>query len=296
MEGVGRNMIKQANKNKKKKTEVQEKIAQMELELRERHKKELEAVTLATLKKTQDDTDGDSGEHLSGGGGGDRQGDGEKRADEGDGGNREKGLVATDDLDKVKREQKRAKAQRKRDKQRQKEQEREDRIAREKEQAGPDPRWVEMQALVSKLTPLEGLVVKEIRADGHCLYRAVAEQMSLTGRCPGYTEDTYPLMREATARQLRQEPSEYLPFLEEELGEDFDAYCDRVEKCADWGGQVELKALCTALEVPIKVYSAAGPTVHLGEEYEGSPLQLSYHQEYYALGSHYNSLVAENHS
>lgn len=42
--------------------------------------------------------------------------------------------------------------------------------------------------------------MSEIKADGHCLYRAVAEQLALTGRRPGLTEESYPLMRQEAAR------------------------------------------------------------------------------------------------
>ncbi|CAN0484937.1 unnamed protein product, partial [Ectocarpus sp. 8 AP-2014] len=84
--------------------------------------------------------------------------------------------------------------------------------------------------------------VSEIKADGHCLYRAVAEQLSLTGRRPGLTEESYPLMRQEAARELRSSPSEYLPFLDGlEEGEEFDKYCVKVEGSAEWGGQVELQ-------------------------------------------------------
>lgn len=47
---------------------------------------------------------------------------------------------------------------------------------------------------------IAGFRVSEIKADGHCLYRAVAEQLSLTGRRPGLTEESYPIMREEAAR------------------------------------------------------------------------------------------------
>lgn len=42
--------------------------------------------------------------------------------------------------------------------------------------------------------------MSEIKADGHCLYRAVAEQLGLTGRREGLTEESYPEMRREAAR------------------------------------------------------------------------------------------------
>ncbi|CAM9634046.1 unnamed protein product [Choristocarpus tenellus] len=226
MTGEARGMLKQANKNKKKKAEAEALIVKMGFDLAERQRVELEKAM----------------EHALGEGNlKDAECTGEGKDDGGNGLEGEAvGVKSAEEREREKRDQKRVKAQRKRDKQRQKEEEREQRITLEKEQGGPDPRVLEMEALAVKVTPI-GLQVREIKSDGHCLYRAVAEQMALTGRCPDYTEEAFPLMREAAARRLREAPSEYIPFLEEEIGEDFEAYCNRVERTADWGGQVELQ-------------------------------------------------------
>ncbi|CAN0601813.1 unnamed protein product [Ectocarpus sp. 12 AP-2014] len=41
----------------------------------------------------------------------------------------------------------------------------------------------------------------------------------------------------------------------------------------------------------MEVFSAMSPPLLLGQDYEGPPLLLTYHEHYYALGSHYNSVV-----
>lgn len=51
------------------------------------------------------------------------------------------------------------------------------------------------------------------------------------------------------------------------------------------------QALSSALQVPMQVFSAASPPLLVGEDHEGAPLRLTYHEHYYALGSHYNSVV-----
>lgn len=51
------------------------------------------------------------------------------------------------------------------------------------------------------------------------------------------------------------------------------------------------QALCSALRAPMEVFSAMSPPLLLGQDYEGPPLLLTYHEHYYALGSHYNSVV-----
>ena len=50
----------------------------------------------------------------------------------------------------------------------------------------------------------------------------------------------------------------------------FAEYCDKVEKSAAWGGQLELKALAGAYERHITVYSVGMPPVEMGKEFEGA--------------------------
>ena len=41
----------------------------------------------------------------------------------------------------------------------------------------------------------------------------------------------------------------------------------------------------------MEVFSAVSPPLLLGGDYDGAPLLLTYHEHYYALGAHYNSVV-----
>lgn len=53
-----------------------------------------------------------------------------------------------------------------------------------------------------------------------------------------------------------------------------------------------MQALSRALEAPMEVFSAVFPPLIVGENFDGSPpLRLTYHEHYYALGAHYNSVV-----
>ena len=75
------------------------------------------------------------------------------------------------------------KAMKKRLKKEQEEAERERRIAEEKANMGPSSRENEEAELRKMLAPL-GLKIKEIKADGHCLYRSVEDQLGQRGRAP----------------------------------------------------------------------------------------------------------------
>jgi OTU domain-containing protein 6 len=80
--------------------------------------------------------------------------------------------------DEKRRLEKQEKARRKREKLKEKELERERQIEEENANAGPSPRDVENEMIQQYLDPL-GLTMKEITADGHCLYRAVGASCNL---------------------------------------------------------------------------------------------------------------------
>lgn len=73
------------------------------------------------------------------------------------------------------RQRKMEKAHRRREKQREKELQREREIAKEVADAGPLARDVENEQIQKHLDPLN-LRIKDVKADGHCLYRAIAAQ------------------------------------------------------------------------------------------------------------------------
>ena len=98
---------------------------------------------------------------------------------------------------------------------------------------------------------------------------------------------------------MRSHPDDFISFLEltphpddvDGLHGAFNRYCDQVAQSADWGGHPELLALVNTLKLPIRVHSADAPPLVVGWEEYGvaSPLEISYHRHFYALGEHYNS-------
>lgn len=108
----------------------------------------------------------------------------------------------------------------------------------------------------------------------------------------------YQQVRRAAARHMREYPQDFIPFLaggREEGGEEggLEAYAHRLEETAEWGGELEIRALCHAYQRPIRVFAAEQPVYTMGEsDYpEEAALLLSYHRQFYALGEHYNSVV-----
>ena len=209
------------------------------------------------------------------------------------------------------------KAMKRRMKKEQEEREREERVARETaaaRAAGPTRGESENKKLEAVLGA-RGLRVKEIKADGHCLYRAILDQLlcripmhdmsaRLAANCDGDKKEKgasiegVSTLRRLAAQVMRDDPDAYQPFLEtDSRDEDPDSvwstYLSDVESTAAWGGQLELQALATGLRVPIEVFTANAPSVTMGESYFGEnggvKLRVCHHRHAFGLGEHYNS-------
>lgn len=185
-----------------------------------------------------------------------------------------------------------SKAQKAREKKKREEAEREARIEAELAAAGPSSRALEEDALSAKLAPL-GLAVVDIRADGHCLYRSLEDQLCRELGAPGGPPPAgcdFQSLRSRAAAYMRAHPDDYTPYLELEGEGGFESYCAEVEGSAAWGGQLELGALAHALRRRITVYSAHLPTVEMGQEYRDGALRVAYQLHAFGLGEHFNSV------
>ena len=201
------------------------------------------------------------------------------------------------------------KAMRRRLKKDREERERDERVARETAEArasGPSAGEAESAKLATVLGS-RGLRVREMKADGHCLYRAIADQ--LIARAPAHEmsarldpKNPHETLRALAARVMRADADAYRPFLEtEHVGADADAgwsrYLSDVESTAAWGGQLELQALATGLRVPVEVLTADAPPAVMGEaflgETDGVALRVCHHRRAFGLGEHYNSAADE---
>ncbi|KAK6931932.1 OTU domain [Dillenia turbinata] len=197
-----------------------------------------------------------------------------------------------------------SKGARRREKRAQQEAAREQRIQEEQSNIVSD-RMIENEILEQKLDPL-GLMVNEIKPDGHCLYRAVEDQLALISG--GSSPYTYQELREMVAAYMRTHASDFLPFFlsesavedsDDSLAERFEHYCKEVESTAAWGGQLELGALTHCLKKHILIFSGSFPDVEMGKEYKSedgtglskSSIKLSYHKHAFGLGEHYNSVI-----
>ncbi|EFB28126.1 hypothetical protein PANDA_006435, partial [Ailuropoda melanoleuca] len=134
----------------------------------------------------------------------------------------------------------------------------------------------------------KNLELKDIPADGHCMYRAIQDQLVFSV--------TVESLRSRTADYMRKHVDDFLPFFSDaDTGnaysrEDFLSYCDDIVRSPSWGGLVELRALSHVLQTPIEVIQADSPAMVIGGEYPRKPLTLVYLRYACNLGEHYNSV------
>lgn len=258
---------------KAKKKRVEEEISQLSAKLKEKHAEELSSVGYSNSNENEEGNMDSLVKAIA-------------------------GISTTSQSDQSKP----SKSAKRREKRAQQEAAREQRIQEEQSNIVSD-RTVENEKLEKKLQPL-GLTINEIKPDGHCLYRAVEDQLAhLSGGSSPYT---YQELREMVADYMRTHTSDFLPFFLSEntiggdsdgsLADRFEKYCKEIESTAAWGGQLELGALTHCLRKHIMIFSGSFPDVEMGKEYRSdggssSSIILSYHMHAFGLGEHYNSVV-----
>jgi OTU domain-containing protein 6 len=159
----------------------------------------------------------------------------------------------------------------------------------------PDRKAVERELMLKEFEA-RGLTEKLIRPDGHCLFSAVADQLSQAG-IPLDTESgaelredqRYILVRKAAARYIEQHPDDFVAWLDEPL----DHYVHKIRDTAEWGGHLELLAIAKTYNVEIGVLQNGGAqTIEPGSDGPSEPkkIWLAYYRHGFGLGEHYNSL------
>lgn len=146
-----------------------------------------------------------------------------------------------------------------------------------------------------------GLEKYDINPDGHCLFSAVADQLSLLGII-SKSQSTYVSVRRAAADYMQSHPDDFIPFLpsfadEAMTHDEFEQYCASIRDTAEWGGEPEILALSRVYNIPIHVVQGGSPSIvkHDPMSPDINPSEkrivfISYHRKMYGLGEHYNSL------
>ena len=159
----------------------------------------------------------------------------------------------------------------------------------------PDPRAIERDIMLKQFKA-KGLAEKSIRPDGHCLFSAVADQLSQAGIPLDADSDAelkedqrYKTVRKAAARYIEGHPDDFVAWLDEPL----DKYVEKIRNTAEWGGHLELLALAKTYNVEICVLQNGGAQSiepGLGGSKDPEKIWLAYYRHGFGLGEHYNSL------
>lgn len=159
----------------------------------------------------------------------------------------------------------------------------------------PNPKAIEQKKMAAQFES-RGLREKLIRPDGHCLFSAVADQLSQVGIPVGAEGDEepkenerYKVVRRAAAHYIEGHPDEFAGFLEESL----ESHVEKIRDTAEWGGYLELMALARTYNVEICVIQGGDPRTIKPNEDAGTDSEkiwLSYYRHGFGLGEHYNSL------
>ncbi|NXI41251.1 OTU6B Deubiquitinase, partial [Galbula dea] len=247
--------------DKKRRKQLADEVAKLEAELEQKHKEELKQLKEASPEQNKVDSIADG--------------------------------VANIELERGEQQIQHpriSKAQKRREKKAALEKEREERIAEAEIENLMGARHLESQKLASLLAARH-LEIKQIPSDGHCMYRAIEDQLK-----DHQNSWTVATLRSQTAKYMQSHIDDFLPFLTNPSSgemfsrEEFEKYCDDIANTAAWGGQLELRALSHILQTPIEVVQMDSPPIIVGEEYSGKAIILVYMRHAYGLGEHYNSV------
>jgi OTU domain-containing protein 6 len=164
----------------------------------------------------------------------------------------------------------------------------------------PNPREIERERMETQLAKHK-LALHEIRANGHCLYAAVADQLHtrelgtkpkievtvITEELP--KAESYKKVRYAAADWIEGNADDFAAFLEDPLPE----HVRKIRDTGEWGGHPELIALARTYGVRICVLHSDGRVDKIEPEEAAKDVEeiwLGYYKHSHGLGEHYNSL------
>ncbi|XP_051967518.1 OTU domain-containing protein 5-A-like [Xyrauchen texanus] len=146
-----------------------------------------------------------------------------------------------------------------------------------------DPVTVEQQEewFAKALREKNGFVIKKMKEDGACLFRAVADQVY-------GDQDMHDVVRKHCMDYLTKNADYFSSY----VTEDFTTYISRKRKNNCHGNHIEMQAMAEMYNRPVEVYQySVEPinTFHCIHENKDEPIRVSYHKNI-----HYNSVMNPN--
>jgi OTU-like cysteine protease len=124
----------------------------------------------------------------------------------------------------------------------------------------------------------KGLCVRDVEADGSCMFRAVSDQL--------YGDETHHYeLRKRCVKYMVDHSADFAPFVDD--SKSFSDYTAHMLHDGIWGGNVELQALSMVLRANIYIHTVDGANFEIRNHlFDNAPcLHLSYHH-----GQHYASV------
>jgi OTU domain-containing protein 6 len=182
-----------------------------------------------------------------------------------------------------------SKAQKRRDKKEQDAKRREEELLQAEEDNKNSARNLETKA-INGILKARNLKLHSIKSDGDCLYNAIKHQLELSG-----INQSVESLRKTSADYIRRNRDEMICYMTSAKGDDimsldeFEEYCNQVEKTKAWGSQIEIQALSNSLKAKIEVLQSSGSPTISGSDFKLPHLIVTYHRHFFGLGEHYNS-------
>jgi len=119
----------------------------------------------------------------------------------------------------------------------------------------------------------QGFIVKSIRADGNCLFRSVAHQVSKDDNC-------HVIYRELAVDHIKNNENTFSSFMDDRDDGGFTRYIQKMSKSGEWGGHLELLALSQALFVKFCLITETHDTiwVNMNQDDNVKVLYLAFHR------------------
>ena len=149
---------------------------------------------------------------------------------------------------------------------------------------------IELEQAEAQLSKLH-LKMHPAIGDGHCLYRSIAYCLSQFGLQEYSDSLSFKIIRRKAAEELRAHPEQYRDFAGCANDEEYRNYCDKVENTAEWGDELEVKALSNALDYAIVVHKVGNEPIKHGNQ--PNCIQLMFLENFTSSGGHYNAVVNE---
>ncbi|XP_063792157.1 OTU domain-containing protein 5 isoform X2 [Pseudophryne corroboree] len=145
-----------------------------------------------------------------------------------------------------------------------------------------DPDAAEQENWFEKaLQEKKGFIIKQMKEDGACLFRAVADQVY-------GDQDMHEVVRKHCMDYLMKNADYFSNY----VTEDFTTYINRKRKNNCHGNHIEMQAMAEMYNRPVEVYQYGTEpinTFHGIQQNEDEPIRVSYHRNI-----HYNSVVNPN--